>query len=403
MRKLLALLILFSTVAFAQNSFYSSYGFGIESRSLPVRMIGMGNTGSAVEDSLSLNTLNPAFWNGFLSTSLQGQVESSFLNVPEVPFNNALSRFMGFSLKLPITKKIGVAFGLMPETRVHAKNTFVDSTKFIDSFIPYRYSVEALGGISEFFIGGGYRINPQWRVGIKTKLYFGNYINKGSADINNNGTVDSYYNRRVTVNGSQIGLGVAWVDKSGELCLSGYIDQSINFKYKTDYDYFYGPDSTIGFKSLNYPSSYRLGISKKLPMNLRFNTDFRFTKVSSSLFNDFYQFKRTSSKDSYFIGIGLEKLPSDRKDSKFLAKLFFRIGTYYRTEPFYYLQKKVEESGVSFGIGVPFRRDLSRLDLAIVAAKRDGFLNEKIGSEKVISLHIGITTGGIWFRKSKRR
>ncbi|MCK4295777.1 MAG: hypothetical protein KAX28_03865, partial [Candidatus Marinimicrobia bacterium] len=79
MRKLLALLILFSTVAFAQNSFYSSYGFGIESRSLPVRMIGMGNTGSAVEDSLSLNTLNPAFWNGFLSTSLQGQVESSFL------------------------------------------------------------------------------------------------------------------------------------------------------------------------------------------------------------------------------------------------------------------------------------------------------------------------------------
>jgi len=402
MRKFLALLILFSTVAFAQNSFYSSYGFGIESLSLPVRMIGMGNTGNAVEDSLSLNTLNPAFWNGFLTTSLQGQVESSFLNVPDVPFNNMLSRFMGFSFKLPISKMIGVAFGVMPTTRVHAKNTFVYSTKFIDSSISYKYSVEALGGISEFFIGGGYKINPQWRVGIKMQLYFGNYVNKGSTDINNNGVVDSYYNRQMDVNGSQIGLGVAWVDKSGKLCLSGYINQSIKFKYNTEYDYFYGPDSTVGYKSLNYPSSYRIGISKKLPKNLAFNADFRFTKVARSLFNNFYQFDRTSSKDSYFVGVGLEKLPASMRGNKFLKRLFIRIGAYYKTGPFYHLQTVAEESGASFGIGVPFHRGFSRLDVALVAAKRDGFLREKIGSEKVMSLHIGVTTGEIWFRKLKR-
>ncbi len=403
MRKLLTLLILSSTLAFAQNSFYSSYGFGIESLPLPVRMIGMGNTGNAVEDSLSLNTLNPAFWNGFLTTSLQGQVESSFLNVPDVPFNNMLSRFMGFSFKLPISKKIGVAFGVMPTTRVHAENAFVDSTAFSDSFVKYKYSVEALGGISEFFIGGGYRINPQWRIGIKMQLYFGNYVNKGSTDINNNGTVDSYYKRRMDVNGSQIGLGFAWVDKSGKICLSGYVNQSIKFKYNTEYDYFYGPDSTVGFKSLNYPSSYRIGISKKLPKNLAFNADFRFTKVSPSLFSNFYQFEKTSSNNSYFIGVGLEKLPANNiRENKFLKRLFIRIGAYYKTEPFYYLQTVVEESGASFGIGVPFHKGFNRLDMALVASKRDGFLSEKIGSEKVISLHIGVTTGEIWFRKLKR-
>jgi hypothetical protein len=62
----------------------------------------------------------------------------------------------------------------------------------------------------------------------------------------------------------------------------------------------------------------------------------------------------------------------------------------------------LKESGISIGVGLPFMQNLNRMDLAVVAAIRDGFLNNTYGKEKVLSVYISVTTGELWFRKFKR-
>lgn len=398
LRSVVVILIM-AMLAFSQDSFYSFYGFGTDSPSIPARMIGIGKAGIAVSDSFSLNTLNPACWVNFPTTSLQGQVVSFFLNVPEIPFKNYSSRFTGFSFKFPIKKRIGVAFGLMPKSRMNVAKTFIDSTNFGTSYIQYESTIEALGGISSFYLGSGFQINSQTSVGILTQLLIGNYIYRSNTDLDRDRRF--YFEKMNEIQGSQIGFGILWSDDSKSLNLAAYSEWNLYLKVRTHLNYTFGPDSISGFRSLSYPNCIRIGISKKLPFKLSVNADLGYSKVNRTLFKEFYIFEQISSRDSYFAGIGLERVPEHKAQLSFLQQLYLRAGVYYQTAPFY-KSDILSDAGITFGLGFPFNKFRSRLDLALVFSKRNGFL-QQASEERLISFHIEITSGELWFTKIRRR
>jgi hypothetical protein len=68
MGKQFLLLIGLTGLLLGQNSNYTQYGLGMSSPNSSVRSLALGNTGLAIPDSISLNLMNPALWNGFVTT-----------------------------------------------------------------------------------------------------------------------------------------------------------------------------------------------------------------------------------------------------------------------------------------------------------------------------------------------
>ncbi|MCD6441712.1 MAG: hypothetical protein J7L86_08045 [Candidatus Marinimicrobia bacterium] len=396
MYKRILLLLLISGSLMGQNSNYSSYGFGLPAPYLSVRSLGLGNTGAAISDSLSLNIANPALWNGFATTSLQGQAGSSMLENQQ----GILTQFLGFSVKFPVGDKVGLAMGITPVTRMEGGKSFTDSSSFGATVVNYSSDVQVSGGISQFFIGGGYRISPRFQLGLKAQVYFGNYLTKMDTDLDD-GSIKSYFKKYTIVQGVQIGTGSYWISKDRKSGLALYLDYPLKFESYRMYDFYFGDDSTTSHQAIPYPAMFQLGVRRQISKSLTFSADVSHSIVSGSLLKDFYVLEKTEAKNPFYIGFGLEKEKPYRPGTTIWQQMALRGGAYYKSEMIYQ-SGGLKESGISIGVGLPFMQNLNRIDLAIVAAIRDGFLNNTYGKEKVLSVYISVTTGELWFRKFKR-
>jgi len=362
----------------------------------------MAGTGAAMTDSIALNTTNPALWTNFFTTSLQGQIYSSNLAATQTSFASNLTRFEGFAFKVPIGKRMGFALGMSPKTRSVGKMSFTDSTSYAGTMVDYRSVIKSVGGISSFYLGGGYRLNPNLSLGVKLDLLFGSYLVKTDTDFGNDDEWDSFFKKETSISGSQVGLGFLWSFPKIGLNIAGVYEHPLGFKYTQILNYYYGEDDTLPTQSLEYPSSLRLAVSQKVLENTSVNFDVQMGKVSSTIFKKFYLFKKSDAKNPVYVGLGVEKR-SEPYEMKNIWKLMaFRGGIFYRTEPFYQ-SESVRETGVSFGVGFPFNRNQNRLDFAVVYSNRDGFLNQEIGTEKVLDFHFSVTTGEMWFQRFSRR
>jgi hypothetical protein len=388
-------------ILWGQNSNYAQYGFGMPSPSFSVRSIALGNTGLAMPDSISLNLLNPALWNGFVTTSIQGQLGSSGLTDEQGATDQFLTQFLGFAFKVPVKKSIGIAIGIAPLTRMVAQKTFVDSTDFGAAPIYYSADMNIKGGISQFFMGGGYRLNPQLCLGFKIMVNFGSYLTKIATDIDYDGSINSYTSKYTDIEGTQLGLGSYWANKHQDLELALYLDLPINFQTYRIYDFYYGPDSTTAKSRISFPSHLQLGLRKKWHDVLAFSLDFAYSMIPKTMFADFIVFEPIKAQNSSFIGIGIESNRASKSGEPIWRKLILRGGAYYKSGSIYQAGG-LTETGVSLGMGIPFHYNLSRVDLAVVSSVRDGFLNDIAGKEKVLSFYVSVTTGELWFRKYRR-
>lgn len=401
MKRLDLIFILLIYPLAGQTSYYSSYGFGMSSPAVSVRHLALGQTGVAIPDSISLNRSNPALWSGFITTSIQGQLGLSTFNTSAGMPGSALSQFLGFSFKFPVGKEMGFAMGVTPYSRMKGEISYTDSVDFYGESVTCFSDVDVEGGISEFFIGSGYRLGKRLGVGMKTRLFFGTYLTRMETDIDG-GKTKSYYRKYAGIEGVQLELGTYWINSARNFEVGGSYSPNLKFNHYNYYDYYFGDDTTTADRAIQFPTTFQLGLRKKMSGGtLALSADLAYSIVQSTLFEDFYVVNPSAAQNPFYIGIGLEKLPSQKVYSSYWQRLSWRAGAFYRTEAVYQ-STGLSELGVSCGAGIPFNRNFNRIDLAVVAAVRDGFLGDTIGKERVLSFYVGVTAGELWFRRIKR-
>lgn len=401
MIKRIAIVFLLTCSLFGQTSYYSTYGFGLLSPSVAARYLALGQTGVAIPDSISLNRSNPALWNGLMTTSVQGQLGAVSLATSSGFPGTALTQFLGFSFKFPIGKDAGFAMGLVPYSRMKGEYSFTSSTGFYGTMLNYSADVDVEGGISEFFLGAGYRISQRLSLGLKTRLFFGNYRIRMATDIENDGSANSYYRKYIVMEGAQFETGAYWISSNRRLEIGATYTGNLNFDYYRHYDYYFGEDTTMAAQSLKFPTKVQVGVRRKLGKTLALSADFAYSKVAASLFEDFSVLSTSATQNPVYIGFGLERQPTSKVSASYWQKMALRTGAFYRTEAVYQ-SGGLSEKGVSFGIGIPFNHNYNRIDLALVASIRDGFLSDVIGQEKMLSFYASVTTGELWFKRFKR-
>jgi hypothetical protein len=393
----LALSIIFIN---AQNSFYSGYGLGSNYPGTTTRMEAMGYSGSAIYDSLSVASYNPAVWHSFYSVSLQGKLNYSTMNSTkrEGDFNSA--NLNGFAVKMPLGNYSGMAFGIKPSYRTRSESHLESTVGFFGDSLGYADHVIAKGGISEFFIGGGYRLTRYISAGLMAKFLFGKYSTQLKTEINSK---SYYYNKQNSIKGQQLGAGL-FLNVPENYSISLYYDRNINFKYNKKVDHHLGKGDTSNYKSANYPAHIKFGVGKFVSPRLVLTADLNYSKMPGNN-ADFSFLGKGVNQDSYLIGAGIESRPSPEEyQPSFFENMFYRAGLYYREDGIKVdEEKQLTEMGISLGAGIPFHNNFSRFDFALIYSLTDGFLSQEIGKENKIAINISITSGGLWFFNALRR
>lgn len=411
--------IIFVTIpnfSIAQSSISSPYSrFGIGETNIfnnPINNA-MGGVGYTYSRNNSINYLNPASYAGIDTTSLVFDVGfySEWVTLSNNSYKSngnktSLSHiFIGF----PIGNKFKFALGIIPMSSVE----FNTSETIIDSIIgKYTKSYESLGGLNKALLGASFSPIKNLSFGVNLEYIFGNYYKSStiafpdstymySSRVENNYHVNvfnfslglQYF--QPLPNGDKIGLGAIY-DFASKFPTDNIISR---YTFTSSAGNEYMKDSIhkeTSSNSIQYPSTIGVGLSYEKTNKLYVGIDGRYINWSDFKFQSDYI--NTNFVNNLKISIGGEWKP-DAYGSYF-QKAVYRFGAFYDNGMLEFNNNRINELGVSFGIGLPIKKSNTLINISFEYINKGTKENDLI-KEDYFRLGLSFSAKDLWFFKRK--
>ena len=412
MRYIFSALILFLSGAslMAQNSTsspYSKFGIGELEMASGGRNAGMGQTGIALRSNLFFNSANPA--------SLTAIEPQSFLF--DMGFNYKYTHLantgksanvtdgniswvqMGF----PISKKLFGGFSVNPKSSVGYS---IYTLKTIDgTTVEYPSVYEGSGGLSEGALLLAWKISKNISLGGKGGYIWGNITQTIDQSIAvSNTTYEILQTDNVHYSGGYFNVGTQLtipLNSKSSIILGGLAGLSSDMKAKTSTTITKSYSSSSEVISTTTKNSY----SKKLPLDLGFGISFLYGQkwvgsfdFKQSNWNDanlIFDSSKLTTNNSFRGGI--EYAPKEEKQS-FRQTVRYRLGYRYESGYLKIYNNQIHEQALSFGFGMPIRKDKSFANFSIELGTR-GTKASNLVKEDFIKFNCSFNLFDRWFYK----
>ena len=429
--KIYFFLILITGIGYSQATGLSIYGVGEKIDNTDPASLAMGNSSFFSGNSKHISNGSPSsLWRSAL-TRFTIHSGLNYLSTGQFPDQHQ-QNLTSFSILFPVGSKKVIGLGLKPTYRTNKLKVADEKFQFIGAdesitgdIIAYKNVYTIDGGISEMFLGYSQKLSPQFSVGIKYSLLFGNQflndelytydvvLDTSSAggllisEFMDNG--DTFYakaenglmtevNKYRKFSGASISAEGRYLNERHEFVLNVLIKGKT--KVETTNQIIVGNStSTNTFENsatklssdiglgYRYKISNNSGITVELHNNSPFNIpenaaifDIMPPGEKSIHFGSYYQFR--NSKIGYWNNLNI-------RGGAYMKNLEFSDGIF-------------RDVGATFGIGFEYLGNTQSVDLALRLGKKESRL--LIGEyEEYISFHIGITTGEKWFMKRRRK
>jgi hypothetical protein len=442
-------LLLFTSIAlWAQpkiNSPYSRYGIGDQVNQYFANQAAWGGQTAAFHDPFHLNLENPASFAFLRATALETGLNTKFSHYQnatgsqDIWSGNLAYLALGFTLNSPInevldrekkTWKYGMGFALTPSTLVGYN-------------VQVRDTLPDLGFVQSTFTGNGGTYRLTWSNAVKRKnTAFGANIGWvfGKTKYENNtlfaddpgGTLDTFsqiffqnnYRDDISMNGFVWKLGfqhdftleTAENDKDVPTkWITVGLDGEGTHKIKTVTDKF-----RIRSRGLLANGQYldsdtldqSVDVRQTITLPATFAVGFQYVKankfkagaqIGMEFWNKYVNEVRPEKlRNTFSVSAGMEYTPDYISYNKFLRRVRYRVGGYYRQDPRTVGNQNVDDMGLTFGFGFPLV--LPRQQTSFVNA---AFELGKIGAgspieESYIRMTLGFTLNdNTWFYKRR--
>ncbi len=377
----------------AADSFYSVQGLGLPYYFVSPQASGMGGAGIGVGQYLALNEINPAALDlkGYTMVSINFQGSSVYNTVGDETVNTRQGNATGFRFAIPILqRRLALLASLKPIVR---SRTLMKFEQDYNDFTMTR-TATANGGITSASIGAYYAIMPGVNVGGMFDFNFGAYTEVWKTEFNDDKFLDTNEDITSHLWGTGIQLGVhlkplpffniGAVYKSGsslavettKIAGSGLTLDPIN-------------------QNADYPASAGAGVALEF-------TKFLIVADGYLQFWDNYTIdgQTQESVDNYYrLSAGAEYVDSKDFMAGYGRRVAYRIGTSYARLPFVDpFGVQAEELFVTVGFGLPFSKNLGRIDLALEYGNRWSAENYEY-SEKLFRINASVTSAEKWFQR----
>lgn len=423
-------IVVFSTFTQAQqgtSSPYSFYGIGSLKFKGTVENQGMGGI-SVYSDSIHINLRNPASYTGknlslynnearpvkfaigtsFSSTNLKTSSAKDKADDSSVDY---------LALVMP-TGKFGIGFGLIPYSSVGYKLQSRDE----EGFLQYRYRGE--GGINKVFLGTGYQLTKDLKIGFDFQYNFGSITNTTIAfGYNDEGDLLQFQSREVKrsdLSGFSFNFGLAFTKKISQkleiMATATHSPQanlnSVNqSQFATitidsqDKEYVITSSevdlAALGLSdtNLSIPSKTSFGIGIGRPRKWFAGIDYTFLKASD-FSNRFISIDNATFKDASTLSIGGFYIPKYDSFGSYWKRLVYRAGVRLEQTGLVVNNESINELGMSFGVGLPVGRLFSNANVAFEIGQR-GTTASNLVQENFFNVNISLSLNDRWFEKRK--
>ena len=414
------ILLSFSFTATAQkqiNSPYARFNIGALEPQGSFKSRGMGGIGTGMRDNTSIFQINPASYSSLDTNSFSFDFGFDFgLSVLKEGDNKYTSNDMNFNhllMGFPIKKGWGVAVGIAPVSYGYYNITdeVLEGDSNYDPLTgPYTEYHAGDGGLSNFFLGTGVNITRNFSAGINMTIMFGVLERNYSLQFED---VENYYHNssseKIRVHGINFDYGIQYMAKiSDDYFLNAGIAMTAGKTYKSDYDNVvirtsaYNDVDTVAYTSekstpVYLPGNYKLGISFGKLNKFTTGFDYIAAEWSKSKIPGYGGY----AADTRTYRWGLEVIPDKYANFSFIKRIEYRLGAHLGDNYLIINGEQVKEFGGSFGIGIPMRRSLSRVNLFVDYTKINGSEAAGLHTERMLTIGGSLNIYDFWFIQRK--
>ncbi|MDD3286865.1 MAG: hypothetical protein PHI14_05155 [Bacteroidales bacterium] len=401
----------------AQTSISSPYSrFGIGETNVFNNAINnaMGGVGYAYRRNNSINYMNPASYAGIDTTSFVFDVGyyTEWITLSNNQYKSSGNK-AGLSHLLvgfPIGNKFKFALGLIPMSSVE----FSTSETIIDTVLgKHTKSYESLGGLNKALLGISFAPIKNLSIGVNLEYVFGNYYKSStiafpdstymySSRVENNYHVNAFnFNLGLQYfqplsNGDKIGIGVVY-DLPSKFPTDNVLSR---YTFTTNAGLEYMKDSIHkenSSNSIEYPSTIGLGLSYEKPNKLFIGIDGRYMTWSDFKFQSNYQ--NTYFVNNFKVSLGGEWRPDIY--GNYFQKSIYRFGVFYDNGMLEFNNNnRINEMGVSFGIGLPIKKSNTMINLSFEYLNK-GTKENNLIEEDYFRIGLSFSAKDLWFFKRK--
>ncbi|MGC6524968.1 MAG: hypothetical protein ACON30_01665 [Flavobacteriaceae bacterium] len=423
-------IVVFSTFTQAQqgtSSPYSFYGIGSLKFKGTVENQAMGGI-SVYTDSIHINLRNPASYAGKNLSLYNNEARPvkyaigtgfSSINLKTSTAEDKADDFSVDYLALVMpTGKFGIGFGLVPYSSVGYKL----QSRNEEGFLQYRYRGE--GGINKVFLGTGYQLAKNLKIGFDAQYNFGSITNTTIAfGYNNDGELLQFQSREVKrsdLSGFTFNFGLAFAKKISqnlEIMATATHTPQADLKSENksqiatitidsqDKEYVITSSevdlAALGLFETNLllPSKTSFGFGIGRPRKWFAGIDYTFLKTSD-FSNRYVSIDNATFEDASTLSIGGFFIPKYDSFGSYWKRIVYRAGLRLEQTGLVVNNESINEFGISFGVGVPVGRLFSNANVAFEIGQR-GTTASNLVQENFFNVNISLSLNDRWFEKRK--
>lgn len=410
---------LVTLTTFSQNlstySPYSRYGIGeIRTRGY-ANTLSMSGLSQGIRTGTTINFLNPASYSAqdTMSFIFDFGMEGSSVNYSSQGQNNynTIANVHHVAMQFPITKKWGASLGIQPFSHVGYRIRHLETDPYLLSSIGViKYYHTGQGGISQAFMGTGYEVFKGLSLGVNMSYLF------GALDYNTDVVFPSdvpflstYKRNSVIVRSLAFSVGAQYdvrfgKEKAHRLVLGFTLDNetAVGAKRSTVASWQVGNVVETFYEkedeksSIDFPANYTGGFTFTYKNKLMIGADYSSQDWSKALFLGVSD----SLSRSNTLRVGAEFTPNRTDLKSYTNRISYRAG-FRATDSYLNLKgNQIKDYGISFGVGLPFRRTNTSFNISFELGTR-GTTNNGLIKENYGIINLGVTFYDYWFIKRK--
>ena len=337
------------------------------------------------------------------STGLNNELVNIESNDESQTLNNLSLSHITFGF--PLTNKIGSSFGIIPYSSVGYSMQSRDENYNADML----YNGD--GGISKVYAGGSLELHKNLSVGANASYLFGGLNRRKKLEFDDETIFNSRSNSQINVKGLFYEVGAIFSkqfeDNKSSISIAFNTSNTSEIKAKR---------SNL-VETFEYSGEYE--IVKDTFVNSVVKGDMilpRYTNFGLSYTRDKWLFvfdystqnwseyellgESDSLVNSKRISGGFQFTPDISSVNQFYKRCHYRLGIALNTTPLQINNTQLEDKSISFGLGIPIKKNRSTYDLSIIFGQR-GTTNNNLLKENYVRIGLNMSFEGIWFVKQK--
>jgi len=399
------------------NSPYSRYGLGqLTGKSVNTVSMSMGGLSLAIHDPTSLNPANPASYGSLDSSSFLFEIgvvgnltTLKTSQLKESGYDATLSYiFAGF----PITRWWKSGVGIMPYSKIGYN---IEATIEVPNFSDVIHSFRGNGGLTQVFFGNGFNITENLRAGVDITYLFGQssrssmvyypdslfiFGTKAESKIRAGGFIFDYgvqYDIKLN-NSTRATIGVTYSNKFKIKATRDYLSETLMGGFGDEVEKVIDTTKYVSENKgdIVIPQRFGVGFAINKEGNWLVGVDFEWQD-----WEDFAVYDVADTLiNSFHITVGGEYIPKHSNISSIFKRMTYRAGLRYNQSYLSFGENRINEFGISFGVGFPMRKSKTAIDLGIEIGKR-GTTKDLLIQENFVNFTLGISIQENWFQKRR--